>query len=150
MDQLGFVPGREGRDNTQRVLNAIHYAQFSHSPLVLFSTDTEKAFDRVDWIFLNATLEHIGLRSSMQKWVNALYSTSSAKVKVNKVLSDTFQICNGMRQGCPLSPLIFILTLEPLLKTVRAHPDIKGIKTRGHEHNRYISICVSSVTHDRG
>lgn len=64
---------------------------------MLFSTDVEKAFDRVDWRFLSATLEHIGLGSGMQRWVDALYSTPSAKVKVNEVFSDTFHIQNEMR-----------------------------------------------------
>ena len=50
-DQVGFVLGREGRQNTQRVLNTIYLAQVHHKPLALISTDAEKAFDRVDWGF---------------------------------------------------------------------------------------------------
>lgn len=81
IDQSRFVPGREGRDNTQRVLNTIHYAQFSHSPLVLLFTDAEKAFHRVDWLFPSTTLENIGLGPE----------TPSARVKVNEVLSTPFK-----------------------------------------------------------
>lgn len=47
MDQVGFVPGREARDYTQRVLNAIHWAQEKGRSLVLLLTDAEKAFNRV-------------------------------------------------------------------------------------------------------
>lgn len=70
---------------------------------------------------------------SCARCLDALCSKPSARVKVN-VLSDAFHIRNGRRQGCPLSPLIFILTLEPFLKTIRAHPDIKGITTRSNTH----------------
>lgn len=60
-DQVGFVPLCEPRDKTMWVINLIHAARTTHHPLLLLSTDTEKAFDRVNWQFLPATLEHIGL-----------------------------------------------------------------------------------------
>lgn len=51
-DQSGFVPEREARDNTQRVLSAIHLAQEKNIPFILLSADAEKAFDRVSWGFI--------------------------------------------------------------------------------------------------
>lgn len=56
----------------------------------------------------------------------SLYSSTTAAVKVNETRSNFFKIHNGTRQGCPLFPLIFILTLEPFLCTVRADSDIAG------------------------
>lgn len=120
-DQTGFVPQGEPRDNTIRVINLIHAARTSQRPLLLLSTDAEKAFDRVDWSFIQATLEHIGLRSSMLSWILSLYSHPTAAVKVNGTRLSYFTIRNGTRQGCPLSPLIFILTLEPFLCRIRAN-----------------------------
>lgn len=70
----------------------------------------------------------------MQSWLTSLYSAPSALVKINDIMSDAFTICNGMRQGCPLQPIIFILALEPFLRTIRAHLDIRGISTKGGEH----------------
>lgn len=49
-------------------------------------------------------------------------------------MSDTFPILNGTWQGYPLSPITFILTLEPFLRTIRSHQDIKGVHTKGGEH----------------
>lgn len=77
-----------------------------------------------------------------------------AHVQVNGILSSALNIHNGTSQGCPLSPLIFILTLKPFLQIIRAHPDITGMQT-GSQHHKlcayaddllyYISNAVISV-----
>lgn len=85
-------------------------------------------------MFLHPTMEHIGHGSGMQRWLDALYSKPSARVKVNYVLSDVFHIRNGTRQSCPLSPLIFILILEPFLRIIRDYTDIKGITTKSCQY----------------
>lgn len=92
------------------------------------------AFDRVDWSFLKAVLKTVGLGPYMLTWIMAFYSTPSAQVKVNGLLSPRFLIMNGTRQGCPLSPLLFALTLEPLLRKIQANPDIKGLTVGNMEH----------------
>lgn len=71
-DQVVFTSGREGRENTQRVVNASHFSQSQQKPLVLISADAKKAFKRVDWVFLRATLQHIGLRDGMLSWFTNL------------------------------------------------------------------------------
>ncbi|KAM5158282.1 protein transport protein Sec61 subunit gamma [Mantella aurantiaca] len=126
-DQVGFTPGRESRDNIIKVLDIIHEANTRKIPLMLLSTDAEKAFDRVSWPFLLQTLRFIGLGDNFISWIKALYSTPSAQVKANGLLSTPFTISNGTRQGCPLSPLLFILTLEPFLRRVRSNTDISGV-----------------------
>lgn len=127
LDQVGFVPTREARDNTTKVLNLLYHATKTATPTVLLSTDAEKAFDRVNWSFMLSTLKHIGLGDSMVNWISAVYATPTARVRVNGVMSEAFQISNGTRQGCPLSPLLFALTLEPFLCHIRLNPDITGL-----------------------
>lgn len=109
-DQTGFVAAREARNNSIR---AIH--------LIQFKTVQKKAFDRVDWSFLKAVLETMGLGPYMLTWIMAFYFTPSAQVKVNGLLSPRFPIRNGTRQSWPLSPLLFALTLEPLLRKIWAN-----------------------------
>lgn len=133
-DQTGFIPQREAKDNTVRALGIIHQARMSGSPLMLLSTDAEKAFDRVDWGFLTGVLRHIGLGDHMMKWILALYSSPSAAVRVNETRSPYFKLSNGTRQGCPLSPLIFALTLEPFLQTIRNSVDVVGFQTSSGVH----------------
>ncbi|KAM9311698.1 GLIPR1-like protein 2 [Gastrophryne carolinensis] len=134
LDQTGFVLNREARDNVIRAINVIHAAKTSGTPLMLLSTDAEKAFDRVSWPFLRESLRYIGLGDNMRRLIEALYTTPSARVRINGRLSDPVWIKNGTRQGCPLSPLLFALSLEPFLCTVRNDPDIQGFVSRESTH----------------
>ena len=103
-------------------------------PYLILSTDAEKAFDRVDWDFLRAVLARTGLGPHMLRWISTLYVSPTARVKVNGGLSEVFPIRNGTRQGCPLSPLLFALALEPLLQRVRVNSDIRGVQAGSLEH----------------
>uniref|UniRef100_A0A8C5QL54 Reverse transcriptase domain-containing protein n=1 Tax=Leptobrachium leishanense TaxID=445787 RepID=A0A8C5QL54_9ANUR len=107
-DQVGFILAREARDGTSQTLNVIQRARLS--PMLLLSTDTEKAFDRVSWPFMFATLRAMNLPPKFITWIASLYSTPNAKVRVNSVSSESLRIRNGTRQGCPLSPLLVALT----------------------------------------
>uniref|UniRef100_A0A8C5MTU0 Reverse transcriptase domain-containing protein n=1 Tax=Leptobrachium leishanense TaxID=445787 RepID=A0A8C5MTU0_9ANUR len=133
-DQVGFIPGREARDATTRILNALARSNNMSAPLCLLSTDAEKAFDRILWPFMFQTLQHFKLGADFIQYVKALYSTPAARVKVNGALTPSFPILNGTRQGCPLSPLLFALSLEPLLASIRQNPQIKGLQGKYLEH----------------
>lgn len=76
---------------------------------------------------MSEVLKMIGIRDRMLQFIMALYASPTAQVRVNGHLSNAFSISNETRQGCPLSPLIFVLTLEPLLQRLRSNPDIKGV-----------------------
>ncbi|KAM9324457.1 inter-alpha-trypsin inhibitor heavy chain H3-like [Gastrophryne carolinensis] len=126
-DQVGFVPGREARDNVIKALNIQWWCRSKGVQSMMLSTDAEKAFDRVDWGWIGKVLEHVGLGAAARKRILALYSNPIARVKVNDCSSPTFHIRNGTRQGCPLSPLIFALSLEPFLRKVDLCGGIRGV-----------------------
>uniref|UniRef100_A0A8C5LMS8 Reverse transcriptase domain-containing protein n=1 Tax=Leptobrachium leishanense TaxID=445787 RepID=A0A8C5LMS8_9ANUR len=142
-DQVGFIPGREARDATTRVINAICRAHSDNTPFLLLSTDAEKAFDRVLWPYLHKVLEGFGLGEGFLKWITALYSAPTARIRVNGALTPSFPIRNGTRQGCPLSPLLFALALEPLLISIRANPSIPGIQGLSSQHK--ISVYADDL-----
>lgn len=126
-DQVGFIRGRQGRDNSIKTLLVAQEIKKSGVPGLLLSIDAEKAFDRVDWDFMMSTLEEVGCGERMCKWIRALYSRPSARVKINGTFSDPIDMYNGTRQGCPISPMLFLLTLEPLLLRIRQNRDISGV-----------------------
>lgn len=65
LDQAGFIRNREARDNTIRTINVVARAKRLNIPFILLSTDAEKAFDRVNWTFLLATLRRLGMPAPM-------------------------------------------------------------------------------------
>lgn len=66
-------------------------------------------------------------------WISSLYQNPSARLKINSSLSNKVTINNGMRQGCPLSPLLFIISLEPFVRRILANRSIKGFLVTGKE-----------------
>lgn len=120
--------------NTIKALHLIHCLQKGGAEGLLLSTDAEKAFDRVSWAYLWELLSHVGIQPTMMIWMQALYAYPRAQVKIVGMLSPPLLLANGTRQGCPFSSLFFILSLEPLLRMVKAHPSFHGIAVG---HNKY-------------
>lgn len=100
---------------------------------LLLSIDMKKVFDRVAWDFMLETCKFIGLGTHIMSWISVLYNNPSAKLRINRSLSDTVNITNGTRQGCPLSILLFILSLEPFNRRVVAEGTIKGFQMANRE-----------------
>lgn len=133
-DQSGFTKGRQTSDATQRMVNIIHHAEKHEMPSLLLSLDAEKAFNRVHWHYLDMGLQKFGFQGHILSAIMALYSHPSAQVYCSSMLSKPFDISNGTRQGCPLSPLLFIIVMEPLAEQIRTQSTISGFKIGTTEH----------------
>ena len=131
-DQTCSVPGRTIFDNCHLIRDVIN--DVNSNPLdsgILLSTDQEKAFDRVDHSYMLLVLKHFGFSDDFIRWISIIYNDISSAVIVNNHVSTTFPVKRSVRQGCPLSPLIYVLCLEPLLKAIRNDENIKGIHVAG-------------------
>uniref|UniRef100_A0AAR2KTQ2 Reverse transcriptase domain-containing protein n=1 Tax=Pygocentrus nattereri TaxID=42514 RepID=A0AAR2KTQ2_PYGNA len=142
-DQTGFVRSRHGSDNVRRALNIVDHLSRNPDPAFIVSLDAEKAFDRVHWDFLFAVLKKINLGSSFINMIKSLYSYPNAVVNTNNFHSDVFPVSRGCRQGCPLSPLLFCLVIEPLAQSIRNSTRLTGIKIGGEDHR--ISLYADDV-----
>lgn len=141
-DQNGFVKNRQAFHNIRRVLNIIHEKRDEKDTCIL-SLDAEKAFDRVEWPYLFDVLRRYRCGPEFCRWVKLLYSEPSAKVITNNMTSEPFGLSRGTRQGCPLSPMLFVMILEPLAISIRNHPGIQGIRISDQEHQ--ISLFADDI-----
>jgi len=80
----------------------------------IMKIDLQKDFDCLDWGFIECLLEKIGLRACAIRWIMACVENVNYAVIINGIPSRFFQAERGLRQGCPLSPLLFILAMNSL------------------------------------
>ena len=95
--------------------------------------DQEKAFDRVDHDLLFKTMDAFGFGVGFTGWVRLLYTDASTKVKINGFLTDNIPLRRGVRQGCPLSALLYVLVIELLALLLRNNPNIVGFRVGGEK-----------------
>ena len=89
------------------------------------------AFERVDWAFLFKTMSKMGFGDSFIKWIRLPYTNPRCSVIVNGHLSPFSFPSRGVRQGCPLPPLLYVLNMEVLASNIRASPSVQGITLPG-------------------
>lgn len=126
-DQTGFIKGRFIGENIRLIDSVINYTANKNIPGLILLLDFEKAFDTLEWPFIEKTLQHYGFGPSIQKWIKTLYNDIESCVINNGWTSDCFKIERGVRQGCPLSPYLFVLSVEVLASAIRRDPNIKGV-----------------------
>ena len=112
--QTGFVPNRCILDNIFLAFEAIEWTLENQQELSMLLLDFEKAHDRVNWTFLKHTMKHMGFNETWIKQVMSLNSNAAAAVIVNGEQSRTFNLQRSVRQGCPLAPYLFLLTVDVL------------------------------------
>ena len=133
-DQTGFIRGRQSFCNVRRLLNILHTPSQHSGAEAVISLDAEKAFDRVEWDYLFFALEKFGFGHNFISWIRLLYTSPMASVLTNYQMSDHFYLGRGTRQGCPLSPLLFSIAIEPLVIALRQDDRIEGITRGGQTH----------------
>lgn len=94
----------------------------------LLSLDANKVFDSIEWGYLWAMLEKFGFGATFISWVRLLYHQPQASIIEGRTVSDSLDLGRGTRQCCPLSPLLFALTIEPFAECIRAHYCIVGFR----------------------
>lgn len=141
-DQQGFIQKRQGYHNIRRVLNILYEKQ-NDKDTALLAVDACQAFDRIEWTYLLKLLPRYGLGEKFIKWVKLLYTKPTAQILTNNNVSKPFNLQRSTRQGCPLSPILFILALEPLAVAVRTQPGLSGIRIGSRNH--LISLFADDI-----
>ena len=132
--QKGFLKERYIGENTRLVYDVMsRLNQLDRKGLILLA-DFEKAFDSIEWYYINKVLVAYNFGSNFIKWFQILYNSACTSVINNGYLSESFFLHRGCRQGDPLSSYIFILAIEPLAMAIKSNVRIKGIKINGYQY----------------
>lgn len=116
-NQSAFVKDRLLMENLLLATELVKdYHKSEISPRCAMKIDISKAFDSVQWPFLLATLEALGFPAKYIHWIRLCISTASFSVQVNGELAGYFNSARGLRQGCALSPSLFVICMNVLSK----------------------------------
>lgn len=141
--QSAFIPNRWIAENQVIVQDVLHSFKTRKTKpgLMAIKLDLQKAYDGVNWRFIQAILLHLGFNETFTNWILACISSLSFEVLVNKGKAECFKLSKGLRQGDPLSSYLFILgqeVLSRLLDNELRCKNIDEIKT---------NISGSTITH---
>ena len=127
-DQTGYVKQRYIGENVRLILDLMSYTEEKKLPGAALFIDFRKAFDSIEWSFLIETLNNFNFGPDIQNWVKIFYNNVTSCVLNNGHASEFFVLERGVRQGCPLSGLLFVIAIEVLANAIRNESTIKGIK----------------------
>ena len=94
---------------------------------MIISIDEAKAFDKIQHPFMIKTLQTMGIEGTYVNLIKAIYDKSTANIILNGEKLKAFPLKSGIRQRCPLSPLLFNMVLEVLATAIREEKEMKGI-----------------------
>ena len=138
-DQNGYIKGRNIAYNIRLIQDVINHLEEDNIEGAVVFLDFQKAFDTVNHSFLHATLEKIKFGKSFIKLVKTIYNKAEACLTNNGWTSKPFEIQRGIRQGCPLSALLFLLVVEILGNQIRKNTQ-DGLEVNLKNEKKYIQL----------
>ena len=108
-DQVGFMSGMQGFFNICKSINVIHNInKLKYKNHMIIPIDAEKTFDKIQHLFMIKTLQNTGIEGTYVNIIKAIYDKPTANIILNGEKLKEFPLKSGIRQGCPLSPLVLL------------------------------------------
>lgn len=129
--QFAFLEDRQIHEAIGSAQEALHSIWSKHLKCTLLKIDLSKAFDRVSWLYIKMLLIHLGFPLRFINWIMACITTPTYSILINGSASHFFHSERGLRQGYPLSPLLFLLVMEGLSRLIISatrEGTLKGLK----------------------
>jgi exonuclease III len=133
-EQSAYIKDRFIGHNIRFVEDIIEYCYSEKVEGFLLFLDFEKAFDSIEWEFMYAVMKKMNFGEGYIRWIKTLYKNPEYSIKNNGWLSETFNSSRGIRQGCPISALLFILCTEVLARAVKCNSNISSIQIKCATH----------------
>jgi hypothetical protein len=130
-EQLGFLKGKQILDSIGKAQECLHNIKAKKQKALILKLDLKKDYDRVSWYFLRLILVQTSFSIPSINWIMSCVVSSTFVVLINGETSSFFHNERGLRQGCLLSPLLFILVMEIislLLKKIQMEGSLIGVK----------------------
>jgi hypothetical protein len=119
----------QGWFNIPKSINVINHINRSKDKYhLIISIDAGKAFDKMQHHFMVKVVRKLGIEGKYLKIIKAIYDKPTASIILNSEKMKPFPLKLGMRQGCPLPPLLFNMVLEFLAREIRKEEEIKGVQ----------------------
>ena len=134
-DQTCAVMGRSILNSVHTLRNVYDYCDQKDLKYAFVNIDQSKAFDRVSHEFLFKVLQAFGFGPSFINWIRLLYNNISSVVLANGFTSNSFPVERSVRQGCSLSPMLYVLCIEPFACRIRSDPHISGLTIPGMQES---------------
>ena len=147
--QFGFRKNRSTADALHCIRRVIDKGEMTNTKTLLVLLDWEKAFDRVSHVGLFKCLERLQVDGKIINLIKAMYSHPTFYVEVDGTDSQWHTQNAGIRQGCPLSPYLFIALMTVLFHDVHHihKPTSQSSRVAGMEYDEVLfaddTICIS-------
>ena len=144
-DQAGFMHGRRIEDQTDLVKLMLDNCEANEINGVIVCLDQEKAYDKIRHDFIWKTLQKFDLPKHFIDTLKTLYENGETIVIINGVISRPYRVTRGVRQGDPLSCLIFNLAIESLASMLR-DSTLKGLEIPGDTECLITTLFADDTT----
>ena len=141
-NQTGFVKDRYMYigETVRSIFDIMDFTAEENFPGLMIFIDFQKAFDTIEWCYLQRCLESFNFGPEFIRWVMTFYNNIQSCVINNGITTDYFTLERGVRQGDPLSPYLFVVAVETLAIAVHQNKAITGI-TIGKDETKLLQYA---------
>ena len=129
----------QGLFNIWKSINVIHHInKLKDKNHMIISIDAEKAFDKIQHLFMIKTFQNMGIEATYLNIVKGIYDKPTANIILNGGKLKASPLRSGTRQGCPLSPLLFNIVLAVLATVIK---EKKKQRNPDQKRSKALSVC---------